>query len=67
MEIAQHWRLNNQRYAMQGNECDDCGAKHFPPVEVCPECAAAIYAQSLIKTIDSAQVIPVSITVNDNA
>lgn len=38
MEIPRHWRLNNQRYALVGEVCDRCGAKLFPPRDVCPEC-----------------------------
>lgn len=40
MEIARHWRLNNQRYALVGEVCDGCGTKLFPPRDVCPECEA---------------------------
>jgi uncharacterized OB-fold protein len=38
MEIPRHWRLNNQRYALVGEVCERCGAKLFPPRDVCPEC-----------------------------
>lgn len=38
MEIPRHWRLNNQRYALVGEVCDRCGARLFPPRDVCPEC-----------------------------
>jgi len=38
MEVSQHWRLSNQRYQMQGETCDHCGASIFPPRDVCPEC-----------------------------
>lgn len=39
MSIAQNWRLAPQRYQMTGEECPHCGAKIFPPRDVCPECA----------------------------
>ena len=39
MGIAQNWRLRNQRYALVGEVCDDCGEKIFPPRDVCPHCA----------------------------
>jgi uncharacterized OB-fold protein len=39
MHIAQNWRLNTQRYALQGVRCETCGQVTFPPREVCPHCA----------------------------
>ncbi len=39
MGIAQNWRVRNQRYALVGEVCDDCGKKIFPPRDVCPYCA----------------------------
>jgi uncharacterized OB-fold protein len=38
MGIAQNWRLRNQRYALVGEVCKDCGKKIFPPRDVCPYC-----------------------------
>ncbi|MGQ9586012.1 MAG: Zn-ribbon domain-containing OB-fold protein [Anaerolineae bacterium] len=38
MEIPRNWRLNDQRYALVGEVCDQCGAHLFPPRDVCPEC-----------------------------
>ncbi|HEY61524.1 MAG: Zn-ribbon domain-containing OB-fold protein [Anaerolineales bacterium] len=38
MEIARHWRLKKQRYALVGEVCPHCHAKLFPPRDVCPEC-----------------------------
>jgi uncharacterized OB-fold protein len=38
MGIAQNWRVRNQRYALVGEVCDDCGKKIFPPRDVCPYC-----------------------------
>jgi uncharacterized OB-fold protein len=40
METSRHWRLQSQRYALVGEECDKCGAKLFPPRDVCLECEA---------------------------
>lgn len=37
MEIATHWRLNNQRYRLQGVEFE-CGHKSVQPREVCGVC-----------------------------
>ncbi|MEN4040937.1 MAG: Zn-ribbon domain-containing OB-fold protein [Anaerolineaceae bacterium] len=38
MEIARHWRLNQQRYALVGEVCPHCDVKIFPPRDVCPDC-----------------------------
>lgn len=38
MEIARHWRLRKQRYALVGEVCPHCNAKLFPPRDMCPEC-----------------------------
>lgn len=38
METPRHWRLSQQRYALVGEVCDGCGAKLFPPRDVCPAC-----------------------------
>ena len=34
-----NWRLNDQRYGLIGEVCDNCGVKLFPPRDVCPECS----------------------------
>jgi hypothetical protein len=39
MELSRHWRLNSQRYSLVGEECHGCGAKLFPPRDVCPDCS----------------------------
>ena len=40
MQVSQHWRLNQQRYTLMGEECPSCSTKIFPPRDVCLECAA---------------------------
>ena len=40
MEVSRHWRLNQQRYALVGEVCPNCGVKLFPPRDVCLECEA---------------------------
>jgi uncharacterized OB-fold protein len=40
MEIARHWRLNAQRYRLEGAACPICGQLTFPPRPVCPCCSA---------------------------
>ncbi|MBN1966448.1 MAG: hypothetical protein JW910_17490 [Anaerolineae bacterium] len=42
MRIARHWRLNAQRYALQGVRCSACSANIFPPREVCPYCESKL-------------------------
>ena len=43
MPIPRYWRLQNQRYRLTGEVCQTCGAKLFPPRDVCPECAQPAY------------------------
>jgi len=38
MQLPRHWRLNKQRYALEGEICPHCQAKIFPPRDICPEC-----------------------------
>ncbi len=38
MELTRHWRLKRQRYTLQGEVCPHCGARIFPPRDVCPQC-----------------------------
>jgi uncharacterized OB-fold protein len=38
MNLALNWRLKDQRYRLEGTVCDSCGAKYFPPRQVCTEC-----------------------------
>jgi hypothetical protein len=38
MDIARHWRLRKQRYALEGERCDHCREYIFPPRDVCPHC-----------------------------
>ena len=38
MEIARHWRLKHQRYALVGEVCPHCDYKIFPPRDICPNC-----------------------------
>lgn len=43
MGLPTHWRLKNQRYKLTGEVCLKCGAKLFPPRDVCPECSQPAY------------------------
>jgi hypothetical protein len=35
MEIPRHWRLQAQRYRLEGSVCLTCGQLTFPPRPVC--------------------------------
>ncbi len=41
MDLARNWRLKDQRYRLEGTVCADCGAKFFPPRQVCTECKSS--------------------------
>jgi hypothetical protein len=41
--LAPNWRLREQRYQLVGNVCLKCGAKHFPPRQVCTECRGTAF------------------------
>ena len=43
MGVPQFWRLQRQNYQLVGEECKACGAKLFPPRDVCPECTEPAY------------------------
>jgi uncharacterized OB-fold protein len=53
MRIARHWRLNSQRYAMQGVTCPQCSSNIFPPRDVCPYCEAKTEAAYELKTVEA--------------
>lgn len=38
MQVSRHWRLQQQRYQLVGETCDNCGVKLFPPRDVCLVC-----------------------------
>lgn len=38
MDLARNWRLKDQRFRLEGSVCQNCGAKFFPPRQVCTEC-----------------------------
>jgi hypothetical protein len=39
MEVPRHWRIQPQRYLLEGSVCPACGKKSFPFKEVCPQCS----------------------------
>ena len=40
MSVVRNWRSNAQRYRLEGEVCQSCGSKIFPPRDVCPVCEA---------------------------
>jgi uncharacterized OB-fold protein len=40
MNLVRDWRVRAQRYRLVGEVCEGCGARIFPPRDVCPECEA---------------------------
>ncbi len=38
MHIPRYWRVQNQRYNLAGEICKQCGARLFPPRDICPGC-----------------------------
>jgi uncharacterized OB-fold protein len=40
MSIARNWRLQRQRYRLEGEVCEGCNTRIFPPRDICPECEA---------------------------
>ena len=38
MDIPRTWRLRDQRYLLQGNQCEECGELYFPKVFICHKC-----------------------------
>jgi uncharacterized OB-fold protein len=38
MEVPRIWRNRHTRYALIGSACEGCGAKWFPPADVCRSC-----------------------------
>ena len=49
MEVARIWRQRKQRYSLEGNTCNHCGAPQFPARPVCQQCGGVIGAESLTK------------------
>jgi uncharacterized OB-fold protein len=59
MQIPRHWRLNSQRYALQGVTCPHCSANIFPPRDVCPYCEARTEAPFRFEQTTSVGLQPV--------
>ena len=43
MGLSTHWRRRNQRLSLRGEVCNSCGAKLFPPRDICPQCSEPAY------------------------
>jgi Rubredoxin-like zinc ribbon domain (DUF35_N) len=56
MEMPRHWRLNAQRYRLEGAICLTCGQPTFPPRPICTLCIAQV-----TETVDVAlPVLPIA-------
>jgi hypothetical protein len=42
MEVPRHWRLQAQRYRLEGSACPICGRLTFPPRMVCHDCTGQL-------------------------
>lgn len=40
MDIPRTWRLQAQRYRLEGAKCTQCGALFFPPLQICRKCTS---------------------------
>jgi uncharacterized OB-fold protein len=38
MDIPRTWRLQAQRYRLEGTKCTQCGSLSFPPLQICRKC-----------------------------
>jgi len=38
MHLPRYWRIQSQRYTLTGEICQQCGARLFPPRDICPAC-----------------------------
>jgi uncharacterized OB-fold protein len=43
MRVSAHWRQRQQRLTLTGERCLKCGARIFPPRDVCPHCSGPAY------------------------
>lgn len=40
MLTARIWRERGRRYRNEASKCNQCGARHFPPRQVCDDCGS---------------------------
>jgi hypothetical protein len=60
MEISRHWRLREQRYALTGTVCTQCGKRFFTPRLICDACNSAsteVYRFDGKRHVHAAQVL----------
>lgn len=53
---ARYWRVRDPFYSLTGSVCTRCGAKHFPPRDICPACSGPGYEALVYGTPTSADV-----------
>lgn len=49
MEVSRNWRLQSQRYRMEGLRCEQCGTVIFPARAHCPQCAGESFASLALR------------------
>lgn len=49
MEVSRNWRLQSQRYRMEGLRCEQCGTVVFPARAHCPQCAGESFAAQALR------------------
>jgi uncharacterized OB-fold protein len=59
MRTPYFWRTQKQRYLLTGTVCLHCGARRFPPRDVCPECGAPARALRAQREQDQHYAVPV--------
>ncbi|MGB9706509.1 MAG: zinc ribbon domain-containing protein [Microgenomates group bacterium] len=47
MSIPQNWRLGPIRLTLIGEKCGHCGAKIFPPRDLCPKCQQGVLPEGI--------------------
>jgi uncharacterized OB-fold protein len=58
MEIARHWRLNNQRYTLTGAVCACCGKRFVSPRPVCDVCHTSGVSMYQVEQPEALQEVP---------
>ena len=61
MHVAQNWRINGQRLALKGAQCQHCGKVSFPARGVCPHCEAQEQTKPTLTLIAHADVHPAQV------
>lgn len=58
MELVRYWRMNAQRYSLQGSVCTSCGKSHVSQRPVCDVCGATTQEGHVDAQVVSQVVMP---------